>query len=624
MRNFFHQALQNSPIRSAWRRVIHLWKPMAGWTLLVWAIIAVILAPLSSAILGLQFFRRGNLIIGNQELLSWALSPGGISYILAGASITLTGWALRFAGLFQIVSDTLSGQPVDIQDILFKIVKRIPLLFRLCLFIVAAGLLLLLPLAAGLGLIYELLLDTYDINYYISETPIEWYLALLASIACFLGWLFYVVYLISRSLMALPVYFHGEKSIRESLYHAWNMEAARSNIQFKYILLVIGLWIIFRLIADTLFFATSSGIINWIDNYISSVRLIALLTGAYIIGSLLLDALISFFAFSHLSALLTELYYRDFDLLPAAPPPGRKFMKLSSYLKKMLQPKRLFTIIGIALLGSVSLSAYMIEQIPSLKRDQPTTIVAHRAGPPPAAENTLDALSLTLQTEAEYAEIDVRLSRDSIVVVAHDPDLMRMAGSTARISETDYDSLQNILTHQQAREGLRSNIYTLGDFLDAARDHIRLMVELKKARPALIEKILSLIRKKKMSSKVTIISMNPNAIQLLQKRAPRIDVGYVSAYSIGHISQLPVELLALNHQSTSPQLVSKAHQQDLEVFAWTVNNAPLMAKMVEFGVDGIITDNPEMGVRVRKEMQQLTTTGRLLLQFQQFVLTEKG
>lgn len=625
MRNFFQQALGYTFIRSAWRRMIQLWKPMAGWTLLVWAIITVILAPLSSAILGLQVFRRGQLVIGNQELLSWVLSPVGISYILIGASLTLAGWAIRFAGLFQIVSDNLAGQPVSIQNVLFKVTKRIPLLIRLCLFIVAAGLLLLLPLAGGLALIYELLLDTYDINYYLSETPIEWYLALLASIACILAWLFYAVYVIARSLPALPVYLHGNKSIRESLYAAWNRKAARSKRQFKSILFVIGFWVIVLLIADTLFLTTSSGIINWIDNYTSSVRLIALLTGGYIIGSVLLDAIISFLAFSHLSTLLAKLYHRNFDHLAAAPPSRTKFLKLSSYLKKMLQPKWLFSIVGIALLGSVFLSAYIIEQIPPLNTGKTTRVVAHRAGPTPAAENTLGALALTLQTEAEYAEIDVQLSRDSVVVVAHDLDLMRMAGSPVRISYADYDSLQKIFKQQHARNArVQSRIYTLRDFLDASKDRIQLMVELKKGGPALIENVLSLIRQKKMIGETTIISMNMDAIQRIKKRESRIDVGYVSAYSIGQISQLPVELLALNHQSITHQVVNKAHKQNIKVYAWTVNSASVMAKMIEAGIDGIITDNPRMGVQVRNEMQRLTDTERLLLQFQQFVLKEQG
>ncbi len=85
---------------------------MVIWTLFVCAIVAIILAPVSSAVLGLQFFRSGNLIVGNEDLLSWLLSPVGIGYILLAASLSLTAWVIRFAGLSQIVTDDIRGKKV--------------------------------------------------------------------------------------------------------------------------------------------------------------------------------------------------------------------------------------------------------------------------------------------------------------------------------------------------------------------------------------------------------------------------------------------------------------------------------------------------------------------------------
>ncbi|MDZ7658286.1 glycerophosphoryl diester phosphodiesterase membrane domain-containing protein [Fodinibius sp.] len=382
MNKFIEKILRPNLIRSTWRRVIHLWKPMAAWTILVWGIIAILLAPISSVVLSLEFFRSGQLVIGNEQLFSWLLSPVGASYMLLGAALTLTGWILRFAGIFQIVADDINKQAVDFRDIIFRILSKTHLLFRLCLFIVATGLLLLLPLAGGLALIYELLLDTYDINYYLSSTPIEWHIAIITSVVWFLIWLWCIAYLSGRFLFALPTYLYSQKTIRESLRYAWQIGTQKSRKQLKSILAAISFWVIIRFIADAILFATSFGMINWISDFANSLRIIALATGIYLMASLLLDAIISFLGFSYVSTLITKLYFQNFQQfnITSAPRSRYKFKKLGSTLKKVFRPQLLFPVVGAIAFISFIFSGYMIEQIPEAKHEQ-VNIAAHRAGP---------------------------------------------------------------------------------------------------------------------------------------------------------------------------------------------------------------------------------------------------
>ncbi|GAA5522821.1 hypothetical protein LQ318_15005 [Aliifodinibius salicampi] len=618
MKKYLSQIFHTRHSRSAWRSLIHLWKPMAIWTLFVWAIVAIILAPVSSAVLGLQFFRSGNLIVGNEDLLSWLLSPVGLGYILLAAALSLTAWVIRFAGLSQIVTDDIHGKKVSSRDIIIRISSKIHLLFRLCLTIVTAGLLFALPLLAGLGFIYEYYLNTYDINYYLSETPLEWHLALLTSTAWFVIWLLGAMYCIARSILTLPTYLHSQKSVRESFIYAWNLDFKQSKSNLKIILVITGIWLFVGLTAAGIFFVLSTGVINWMSHYIQSVRFIALSTGIYVIGSLMLDALISFLGFSHVSILITKLYYQEVGISTKAPSSRPKLKKLTSFLGNALRPKILVSIIAVAILSSVVLSGYMITEISKSTSDSDIKVIAHRAGPPPAPENTLQALDLTFQTDAEYAEIDVQLSNDSVVVVAHDLDLMRMANNPAQISETNFNELQNILD----KKG-RAKINTLDDFLEAAQGQIKLMIELKQNNTALISRTVKKLRQKEMIDGTIILSLNLESLRKVQDIAPEVATGYISAFTLGDISQLPVGLLAINQRSISKQLINQAQNRNLEVYAWTVNEVPGMAHMIEYGVDGIITDNPKLAIQVRREMQELTVTERLLLQFQQLVVVER-
>lgn len=620
MRPFIQNIPGSKLIRSTWRTVVHLWKPMAGWTLLIWAAIGIILAPISSAVLGLQFFRNGELLIGNEQLLSWLFSPVGIGYILLAATLALTGWILRFAGLFQIVANDVYGETVSVQHTLLRISNRIHILFRLCLFITTAGLLLLIPLGAGVGLIYELLLDTYDINYYLTSRPIEWYSAVILSILWVFIWLVGTVYLVARCLIALPAYLHSQKSIRESITYAWKMGHTHSKDNLKSILSAIGFWIAIRFLVDAVLFTIFAGMIGWVSNYVDSLRIIALITGCYLITSLTFDAIFSFLGFSYVSTLISKLYFRDFRKLPNTPRSRHTFKRLASFFKNMFKPKWLLSTVGAAIIGSFMLSGYIIAQIPQPESSNTVQIAAHRAGPPPAPENTLEALHHTLQTEAELAEIDVQLSRDSVVVAAHDADLMRIANSPTRISETSYKNLQHIIGKAHSRShSIHQKIYTLDDFLAASNSKIRLMIELKQSDQALGNRVVSAIREQEMEEEVIVMAMNLDAVRHIQKIAPEITVGYVSAFSLGDTSQLPVDLLVINHRAVTSRLITEARQQGLQVYAWTVNSISVMTNMIEHKVDGIITDKPELGIQVRDEMQELTTAERLLLQFPQLL-----
>lgn len=623
MHKILQSVLQTNFIRSTWRRLIHLWKPMAAWTLLVWTIIAIILTPISSAVLGLEFFRNDKLVIGNEKLISWLLSPVGMGYILLGASLTLTAWVIRFAGIFQIIRNDIFSQGINFRDIPLRIISRTHILFRLCLFIVAAALVLALPLAAGLTAIYGFFLDTYDINYYLSQTPLEWYLALLIGIIWAISWLLATVYLIARSLLALPDYLHTQKSIPESLTYAWKKDRKQSQINLRTILLVIGGWIVIRLVADSLLFIVGGEVIGWINSHIQSIRIIAMATGIFVLGSVLLDALISFLGFSHISTLITTLYYKESSVSTTAPRSRTKFKKLASLTKSLFRPKRFIASITIITASSLLASGYLIEQVPKADTNN-IKIAAHRAGPPTAPENTIQALNATLKTDAEYAEIDVQLSLDSVVVVAHDVDLMRIANSPARISETNFTKLQNIVRKADPKETAQQNtLSTLDDFLESSRGRIQLMIELKNPNPALIRHTINAIHQQEMANETVLISMNPKSLQRASEEAPKIKTGYISAFSLGNVSQLPVKLLAINKRSVSNQLITNARQNGLAVYAWTINKASTMVKMIELGVDGIITDDPQLAIQVRKEMRELTATERLLLQFQQFILVEK-
>ena len=163
-----HIPHKDETIRSAWRRFVLLWRPMAGWTVLTWLLVVVVLAPLSSYVLGWQVLRGSQQVVGNEAILAWATTLPGIAWMLLAGGFALIAAVVRFAGIFQIITDHLEGRPVGLFQTVMDLAPRLPRLFRLCVAAVAAGAILAVPLLAGLVAIRAVVLGEFDINYYLA------------------------------------------------------------------------------------------------------------------------------------------------------------------------------------------------------------------------------------------------------------------------------------------------------------------------------------------------------------------------------------------------------------------------------------------------------------------------
>jgi glycerophosphoryl diester phosphodiesterase len=159
-------------------------------------------------------------------------------------------------------------------------------------------------------------------------------------------------------------------------------------------------------------------------------------------------------------------------------------------------------------------------------------------------------------------------------------------------------------------------VATLDEFLERARGRIGLMIELKYYGhdPELAPAVVAAVRAR-AGNDVALMSLSVEAVQQLATLAPELPVGYVSAAAVGDLTRLPVQFLAVARPRVTPRLLRTAGERDVEVHAWTVNRASTMAELMDRGVDGLITDDPQLAVRVREEMLGLSLPSRLLLRF---------
>ena len=605
-------------IRSAWRRFAALWRPMAAWSVLTWATVTLPLAPLSSYVLGWSALRGNRPVVGNEELLAWGATLPGVAWGLLAGAFAIMAAVVQFAGIFHILTDDLEGRDASLRQTALDLAPRLPALFRLCMATVAGAAILAIPTLAGLAVIKATVLGSLDINYYLAERPREWYAALALAGA----WLVVVggpaLYLLGRSVLALPAYLDGHEPLRTALAESWSRTRGEAAPLVRTLGLALGSWALARTAVDAAWLAVGSAAVGAIGGITDSLTPLVIATGGYLLGLGILDTVVAFTGFAFVATVLTRAYHEDTDLHAAAPPapalqelPGRAVRALQA----LLRPRVGIPVAGTVVLLSALASGWVIGRMPD---PGPVIVTAHRAGPPPAPENTLAALERAIQADADWAEIDVQRTRDGRVVVAHDADLMRMAGDPRRIRTTPYAELRDVV--QQPDDGsppAERRVATLDEFLERSQDRIGLLIELKYygPDPELADAVVRTVRRAGMSAEVRVMSLDYGAVRDVERLAPRISTGFVAAAAVGNLGRLPMEFVAVSRSRVTTELIRTANRQGREVHAWTVNSAAEMADLIERGVHGIITDRPALARRVSREMRELSPAARLLLRF---------
>jgi glycerophosphoryl diester phosphodiesterase len=239
----------------------------------------------------------------------------------------------------------------------------------------------------------------------------------------------------------------------------------------------------------------------------------------------------------------------------------------------------------------------------------PVEITAHRGSSRGAPENTLSALRQAMLEGADYAEIDVQSTRDGRVVLLHDGDLMRVAGDPRRVEDLTVEELRELdVGRWFSEEFSGERIATLEEAIDLVRGRLKLNIELKYNRPdpSLGERVVRILRTKNFVSECVITSLTADELLRLGKQTPELRTGLIVTAALGDTTRMPVAFLSMNTTRISHGSVKLAQRQGKAIHVWTVNDRVTALRMIEMGVDNLITDEPEMIGALRQELRELS------------------
>ncbi|MDF2644643.1 MAG: glycerophosphoryl diester phosphodiesterase [Paenibacillus sp.] len=231
---------------------------------------------------------------------------------------------------------------------------------------------------------------------------------------------------------------------------------------------------------------------------------------------------------------------------------------------------------------------------------QPLLVIAHRGAKGEAPENTMAAFRLGLEQGCDAIELDIHLSKDGEIVVIHDDTMHRTTDISSKVNELTLAELKQADAGRWFHEKYAGErVPLLEEVFDLVPANIMINVEVKysyrrKLEPALVE----LMRRKNRIHNVVVSSFDHKCLLFLKLLEPEIKIGLLYDFTPGQHNQLaaglgtPVYSLHPKHTRIVAEDVREAVAHGLHVFAYTVNDEENMAKLIDYGVSGIITDYP--------------------------------
>ncbi len=243
-------------------------------------------------------------------------------------------------------------------------------------------------------------------------------------------------------------------------------------------------------------------------------------------------------------------------------------------------------------------------------------VLAHRGGGGLHPENTLGAFEYSAEMGVDVLELDVHSTADGVLVVLHDATVDRTTNGSGRISAMTLEAVKKLdAGYKFSTDGGQTfpfrgkgiTIPTLQEIFNALPEQT-FNVEPKQAEPSVTKPLCELIRARKMTDKIIVGSFRQTAIdefraectEVATSATPREVSQFLAMYKtgIGASYTPPMQALQIPEKLGSLQIVTKdfvetAHKLNLQVHVWTINDPADMQRLIETGVDGIMTDYPD-------------------------------
>ncbi|HEX6850807.1 MAG TPA: glycerophosphodiester phosphodiesterase [Candidatus Polarisedimenticolaceae bacterium] len=596
----------NEVVTGALRDLRLSWRSLALTDLAYKALAFAILTP---AVTGLLYWMRSGTsgrVLADADIARFFVTTRvGLVTLLLGSSLLVAITALEVSCLMAIGLAASNGRLLRPRAALRFAAANAWNVLRLAVHMVVRMLVGLVPFLLAGGAAYLLLLREHDINFYLARRPPAFWVA--AAVVALLGSALaaLVARTAARWALALPLVLFERVQPRRALGESARRSAGKRSL----VLAILAAWAAAGLalvsaagsLPELLGRAAAPWLGDSVAGLVAFLTVLALLWGALVLAAGIANV-------SLFSLLCGRLHLH---LAGSAEAPSALASEASSF--RSLSPRSRAVVAAVAVLAAlgVALLVFVVT-----RSNRPTVVIAHRGSSAAAPENTLAAFRLAVEQGADYVELDVQESSDGEVLVAHDTDLMKLAGFPGKIWETDAATLRSIdIGSGKDPKFSAERVPTLAEALAVCKGRSRVIVELKSYGhdQKLEERVAAIVEAAGMQDACAFMSLDHGMVRNMKRLRPSWRSGILVATARGDLTTLGADFLAVEARMATPRFVRRAHRAGQDVYVWTVNDPAWMLTAMSRGVDGLITDRPDLAREVVARREAMSDGQRFLV-----------
>lgn len=228
-------------------------------------------------------------------------------------------------------------------------------------------------------------------------------------------------------------------------------------------------------------------------------------------------------------------------------------------------------------------------------------IIAHRGASSYAFENTLDSFRKACTFGADMIELDIRVTKDSELIVFHDSAIDRMTDGSGLVQYFTLADLKKIKIHGEA-------IPTLEEVIKITLGKTNYNFEVKNIPLECIDKLIILLDKYDLRYKVIISSFNRKIILRIKEIDRQIKIALLCwqlrKNNLKFIQKNELSYVHPYYGFLTRKKVKQIHNLGIKINTWTVNWSLDLKWVIELGVDGVITNRPDMAKAVLGKMNR--------------------
>ena len=596
-------------VKEIWKEALGILRKSIGQiftTHLAYIALGVILfTPLVGMLGHLLLHLSGKTALSDLDIAWFLLSPLGMAALIVMAALLITILAFEQASLMAISAGAVRGLHIGALQALRFTARRAARIYLFTAHLVARVLIITLPFLAAGGAIAWFLLTDYDINYYLTEKPPGFLLAVALIGVLLLTMLVVLIRKLIGWSLALPLVLFTDlppaRSFVESneLVEGHKREVVTALLSWAAAALLLGAVVVVcvQLLGSLL-----------VPLFFDSIKLLVIVLGG-VVALWSLGNLVTTTLTSGSFAAVVMIFYERYG------------SKITTSDLEDKQPKRLWRMtaprFALLLIGAVAAAALAGSWLLNgIQTQDDVVVIAHRGAAGKAPENTLASIRQAIKDGADMIEIDVQESSDGEVVVIHDSDFMKLSGVDLKVWDGSLKQLQEIDVGSWFDSGFSAErVPTLAQVLEEARGKVHVVIELKYYGhdQQLEQRVVEIVEKAGMVDDIVIMSLKYKGIEKIRAQRPKWVIGLLSTKAVGNLAKLDLDFLAVNMSMATSGFIRRTHAAGKQVYVWTVNDAVSISRMISLGVDGIITDEPEMARNVVTERSGLSSVERLLI-----------